>query len=109
MKTNVKTIFSILVLSLFVVDFGVQVPSAYSQPRFLTEGIEYLIRFASKNPTKIKKAYRIVAEGVAVVNTMNGAYRIYVDCRRGLASKEITYLPQDQQVSLVRDMCRNYF
>jgi hypothetical protein len=109
MKITLKTIFPRVVLSLLIVDFGIRVPSAYSQTRALTEGIEQLLRFAAKHPPNIniQRAYEIVRPGVALVTTANGVYTIYVDCKRG-ASESITYLPQDQQVSLIRDMCSNF-
>jgi hypothetical protein len=108
MKITLKTIFPCVVLSLLIVDFGIQVPSAHSQTRALTEGIEYLFKLAARSAKKIPPVYRIVGSGVAEVQTANGAYRIYVECQQGLASRSITYLPQDQQVSLIRDMCRNF-
>jgi hypothetical protein len=80
----------------------------YSQARVLSESIEYLMRLSTKSMPKVEPAYQVLAKGVAVVNTANGAYRIYVDCQRGAASNSINYLPQDQQISLIRAMCANF-
>lgn len=103
-----KKTFPFFALSLVIVSFGVQVSSAYSQGRALTQGIEHLLRIGSRNPPNFRRAYEIVGNGVAVVTTANGAYRIYVDCKQGMASESITNLPSDQQASLIRDMCGKY-
>jgi len=99
-------LLSVFPLALFVSLVAYPLPT-YSQARVLSESIEYLMRLSTKSMPKLQPAYQVLANGVAVVTTANGAYRIYVDCQRGLASNSINYLPQDQQVSLIRAMCSN--
>ncbi len=83
-------------------------PAANSQSRALSEGIEYLMKMAARSRPNVRPAFEIVAKGVAVVNTANGAYKIYIDCRTGMASQSLFYLPQNQQLSLVGQMCSNF-
>jgi hypothetical protein len=86
---------------------GLTSPAAYSQSRVLSEGIESLIRMAAKARPNIQPTFKIIAQGVAVVNTANGAYNIYIDCRAGMASSSLFNLPRNQQLSLVGQMCSN--
>jgi hypothetical protein len=83
-------------------------PAANSQTRALSEGIEYLIKMAAKSRPNIRPTFEIVAQGVAVVNTANGVYKIYIDCKTGMASRSLFNLPQNQQLSLVGQMCSNF-
>jgi hypothetical protein len=94
-----------LVLICFLLSYPLPI---YSQTRILSESIEYLMRLSSKSMPRVRPTYQVLADGVAAVSTVNGAYKIYVDCQRGLASSSINYLPQDQQVSLIRTLCSNF-
>ena len=83
--------------------------------RVIMQSMDDVIRAISRGAPKVVRQYRVVnlaktSRGVFVttvqtVGAAGGAYVIYVDCKSGTASKSLLNLPQEQRISLVRDIC----
>ena len=111
MKTSKFLIFPLILGTLCF-----QISPAYSQRAYVKptqEFFEYLLR---KFPKRLPpRSYKIIDNTltttgyvVTTIKTANGVYQIVSDCHQGLASENINYLPPDQRVNLMRDVCRNY-
>lgn len=112
-----KKLSSVLVVSLALLSPFAYTPAYPQAARVFTNSIDDLIRFATRNAGKIRgqRTYEIIetttkVTGVFVttVKTADGLYQIAIDCQNGRASDSLSALPQEQRVSLVRDVCRNF-
>ena len=66
----------------------------------------YILQQPTPTPLKITQViWQTTDQALAVVETLDSAYQIYVDCKTGLSSQNIPALLPSEQVSLVRDIC----
>jgi hypothetical protein len=111
-----KKLSSVLVVSLALLSPFAYTPAYPQAARVLTNSIDDLFRFATRNAGRVQKTYKIIntirklagIDEVQIITAGGSQLIIYLDCQNGRASNSLYALPQQQQVSLVRDVCRNF-